>query len=469
MAHSEVPSLERLLDGVRRYYDASRQAKRSDFRAGETYIPVAAQVNDADEIVSVLEAVLEDRWASGGATESLEAGLPARFGRSTRALLVNSGSSANLVAVSSLAAPMMRTLKMRPLQKGDEVITAAAAFPTTVNPIFQNGLVPVFIDVDPATFNADPERVMAARTPKTRAIILAHALGNPFRADTLAAWAEKEDLYLIEDCCDALGAEIETGPGIGVEAGMNPGAGQAPIRVGSFGHFATVSFYPAHHMTTGEGGAVLSRDARFRRVAESMRDWGRDCWCAPGRDNTCGKRFGHEMGELPRGYDHKYTYTNIGYNLKMGELQASIGMAQLGKVDGFIATRRRNWALLNEGVRSSPVLREHLQPVRPTPGTRPSWFGFPVLCGEAIDRNALCAFLEARKVGTRMVFSGNLIRQPAYRGAEYRVCGQLEASDRIMNQAFWVGVHPALDPPQISYMIEQLDAGVRAQLETLPR
>jgi CDP-6-deoxy-D-xylo-4-hexulose-3-dehydrase len=340
----------------------------------------------------------------------------------------------------------MADLKMKPIEKGSEVITAAAGFPTTVNPIIQNGWVPVFVDVDLTTLNALTETIQAARTPKTRAVVLAHTLGNPYRADQLAEWCKKEGLYLVEDCCDALGAKIHTAEG--------------PNPVGSFGEFATLSFYPAHHMTTGEGGAVIPRDGRLKRVAESVRDWGRDCWCEPGKDNTCGKRFGYQLGDLPCGYDHKYTYSNIGYNLKGTDLQTAMGLTQLQKVDRFIAARNSNWAKLKAGVENSPSLREHLRVVQPTPGTQPSWFGFPMHCSEAIDREKLVAFLEERKVGTRLLFGGNLTRQPAYRQVEYRVHGTLENTDQIMRSTFWVGVHPALDDARIAYMLEQLEAGI---------
>ena len=322
------------------------------------------------------------------------------------------------------------------------MITAAAGFPTTVNPILQNGWMPVFVDVDPVTLNATPEAVMAARTPRTRAVVLAHTLGNPYRVDQVAEWCKREGLYLIEDCCDALGARVGNSP------------------VGSFGDFATLSFYPAHHITMGEGGAVLPSSGKWKRVAESLRDWGRDCWCEPGKDNTCGKRFCWKLGALPEGYDHKYTYSNIGYNLKVTDMQAAIGLSQLRKAGAFIEARRRNWKRLREGVRASPVLSARLRPIEATPGTEPSWFGFPMLCEEGIDREKLVAFLEERKVGTRLVFAGNLTRQPAYRGANYRVHGELKATDAIMARAFWVGVHPALDEARIAYMLEQLEAGI---------
>ncbi len=345
---------------------------------------------------------------------------------------------------------MLRDTRHRPLEPGDEVITAAAGFPTTVNPILQNGWVPVFVDVDPATLDVSPEKVFEARGPKTRAVVLAHTLGNPYRADMLSDWCKKEGLYLVEDCCDALGATI--------------GEGENQRPVGSWGDFATVSFYPAHHITTGEGGAVIPRNGQWKRIAESIRDWGRDCWCEPGKDNTCGKRFAWKLGDLPVGYDHKYTYSNIGYNLKMTDMQAAIGLTQLEKLPRFVAARRANWESLRAGIQASPLLRAHLTPVRPTEGTRPSWFGFAMICGQALDRNKLTFFLEEHKVGTRLLFGGNLVRQPAYRDLPHRVVGDLSGSDVIMRSVFWIGVHPALDSRRIAYMLEQLEAGVRVQV-----
>lgn len=430
----------RILDASREYFKKAHAPK--PFVAGETYIPVTTKVMDADDMAFLVDASLDIWLTAGRYAREFESKLPELMGRKTGALLVNSGSSANLVAVSSLGAPMMRDLKMKPIERGAEVITAAAGFPTTVNPIIQNGWVPVFVDVDSRTLNATPEAVMAARTSKTRAVVLAHTLGNPYRSDVISEWCKKEGLYLVEDCCDALGATV---------------GGQS---VGSYADYATLSFYPAHHITMGEGGAVLSRDGRLKRVAESMRDWGRDCWCEPGKDNTCGKRYGWTLGQLPCGYDHKYTYSNIGYNLKVTDMQAAVGLSQLNKVSKFVAARRANWKKLYAGIQSSPVLRERLTPVVPTEGTDPSWFGFPIHADPGIDREKLVAYLEEHKVGTRLVFAGNLTKQPAYQNAEFRIHGDLTATDRIMNHAFWIGVHPALDDEKIQYILEQLEAGV---------
>ena len=439
---------ETILQNCREYFAENFQQK--PFIAGTSYIPVTTKVMDAEDLANLVDASLDLWLTSGRFGREFESEISRLFDRNTQGLLVNSGSSANLVAVSSLGSAMLKDLRVKPLEKGDEVITAAAGFPTTVNPIIQNGGVPVFIDVDFKTLNAVPEAIQAARTAKTRAVVLAHTLGNPYRSDVVAEWCRKEGLFLVEDCCDALGATIET------QHGSKP--------VGSFGDFATLSFYPAHHITMGEGGAVVPRDGRWKRIAESMRDWGRDCWCEPGKDNTCGRRYGWTLGDLPCGYDHKYTYSSIGYNLKVTDMQAAVGVSQLKKLNRFVEARRANWKTLNEAVHASSLLREHLTPVQPTAGTQPSWFGFPVHCADHIDRERMVSFLEDHKVGTRLLFGGNLTKQPAYRDSEYRVHGNLENTDRIMSKTFWIGVHPALDSARITYMLEQLEAGIRKQI-----
>ncbi len=432
---------EEILQKSKTYFESTHGVK--PFIAGETYIPVTAKVLSSEDLQALISASL-DLWLTAGRfAREFEAELPKYFDRTTQALLVNSGSSANLAAISALAAPMMESLKLSRLQPGDEVITVAAGFPTTVNPIFQNQFTPVFVDVDVSTLNATPEQIFAARTNKTKAVVIAHTLGNPYRADKIAEWCEKEGLYLIEDCCDAFGAKIK--------------APQGPRSVGSFGHYATLSFYPAHHITMGEGGAVLSRDGKFKRVAESIRDWGRDCWCEPGVDNTCGKRFGHKFGTLPQGYDHKYTYSNIGYNLKATDMQAAIGLSQLKQVGRFIEARRANYQTLYNAITGSPKLRERLTPVIATEGTEPSWFGFPMHVKKGIDRNTIVRELELRRIGTRLLFGGNLTRQPAYKNLNYRMVGDLKNTDSIMEQTFWIGVHPALTPDRIQYMIETLE------------
>lgn len=438
-----------LLEAGKSYFQAAFPAPT--FVPGKTYVPVTTKVLDAEDFEYLLDAS-SDLWLTAGRfSRDFEKTLSPWFGRDTGSLFVNSGSSANLLAVSSLGAPILKTYKLNPIEKGDEVITVAAGFPTTVNPIFQNGWVPVFVDVDFQTLNATLELIQAAKTNKTRAVVLAHTLGNPYRSDLVAEWCAKEGIYLVEDCCDALGAEIRT------ESGELK-------RVGSFGDYATVSFYPAHHITTGEGGAVIPRNGRFKRVAESIRDWGRDCWCEPGQDNTCGKRFSQQLGELPCGYDHKYTYSSIGYNLKATDMQAAIGISQLKKAARFIEARRRNWHRIAQGIASSPLLKEHLTVVQPTKSTEPSWFGFAMHVSEGLDRERLVSFLEDQKVGTRLLFGGNLTKQPAYRGVEYRTVGELTNTDAIMRRTFWIGVHPALDEARIQYVLEQLEAGVRKGL-----
>lgn len=416
------------------------------FTPGETYIPVTAKSVDDDDLAHLLDASLDMWLTTGRYGRDFEAELPKHFGMKTKSLLVNSGSSANLLAVSALGSHQLEDFGYLPLKPGDEVITVAAGFPTTVNPIFQNFWKPVFVDVDLKTLNALPDQIINAVGPKTRAIVLAHTLGNPYRADILKEFCEKEKIFLIEDCCDAFGATI------------------GDQSVGTFAHYSTLSFYPAHHITMGEGGAVLSRDGRLRKIAESIRDWGRDCWCEPGKDNTCKKRFDHKLGELPQGYDHKYIYSHIGYNLKVTDMQAALGVSQLKKVDTFIQMRRDNYRKLLEGVNHSPFLKEHFQPVVATEGTNPSWFGFPLICSDKISRKNMVIKLEEKKIGTRLLFAGNLIRQPAYMNRDYRVHGQLNNTDTIMNQLFWIGVHPGLDDQKITYMLEQLETVGRQSL-----
>jgi CDP-4-dehydro-6-deoxyglucose reductase, E1 len=441
-----LESLRKDIKGLsEKYFSLTTHANRK-FVAGETYIPVTAKVLASDDLSALIDSSL-DLWLTAGrfATD-FETLLPKFFNRSAKALLVNSGSSANLVALSSFGAKTFETMGFKPLKQGDEVITVAAGFPTTVNPIVQNGWKPVFIDLDLATMNATVDQIAEAIGPRTRAISLAHTLGNPYRADLIRKLCDERNLYLMEDCCDAFGATINGDP------------------AGSFGEYSTLSFYPAHHITMGEGGAVLSANGRLKKVAESMRDWGRDCWCEPGVDNTCNKRFDQQLGQLPRGYDHKYTYSNIGYNLKATDMQAALGISQLNKVEKFVTTRRENWNKINQMINSSNILREHLTPVKPTENTNPSWFGFPLICSKAIDRNKLVRELEANKIGTRLVFGGNLLKQPAYQGIDCRIVGELKSTDQIMNHAFWIGVHPALDDEMLNYMIDKLEQLIKNQL-----
>lgn len=432
-----------LIDQSKQFFAESH--KPQAFIPGQTYVPVTAKVMDADDLAALVDASL-DMWLTAGRYgREFEAEFPKYFGRKTKALLVNSGSSANLVAVSSLGSHQLKEFGHEPLKAGDEVITLAAGFPTTVNPIVQNGWTPVFIDTDLQTLNATVEAVKEAKTSKTRAVVLAHTLGNGYRSDLLAEWCKKENLFLVEDCCDALGTKINGAP------------------AGSFGDYATCSFYPAHHITMGEGGAVMSKDGRFKKIAESFRDWGRDCWCEPGKDNTCGKRFCWKLGELPEGYDHKYVYSHVGYNLKVTDMQAALGVSQLKKAEKFVAARKSNWNYLYKGIKSSPILNQKFKPIEPTEGTEPSWFGFPILASEGMNREKIVSFLEDNKVGTRLLFAGNLTKQPAYKNVQYRVHGKLTNTDIVMNRVFWIGVHPALDQQRMNYMLEQLEAAAKAQ------
>ncbi len=416
-----------ILDLVRRYHDAAFAPR--GFAPGETAVPCAGRVFDGEELVRLVDSSLDFWLTTGRFAEQFEREFAARCGV-RHALLVNSGSSANLVALSCLTSPKLGDRRLKP---GDEVITVAAGFPTTVNPIIQNNLVPVFVDVDLPTYNIDPSQLGPALSDKTRAIMVAHTLGNPFDLGAVKAFADEHKLWLVEDCCDAVGATYQ-------------GKG-----VGTFGDLATVSFYPAHHMTMGEGGAVLTDRPRLKTLVESFRDWGRDCWCAPGADNTCGKRFDWQLGDLPHGYDHKYIYSHIGYNLKLTDMQAAVGVAQLGKLDAFIAARRANFRRLHDGLAD---LQDFYLLPEPTPGSEPSWFGFPLIVrdGAPFSRAELVNFLNARKIGTRQVFAGNLLRQPAYANIEHRRVGDLPRTDVVMNQALWVGVYPGLGDEQVDFI-----------------
>jgi CDP-6-deoxy-D-xylo-4-hexulose-3-dehydrase len=409
------------------------------FVPGETPVPVSGRVFDSDDICHLVDASL-DFWLTAGRYAAVfERAFARRVGRRT-ALLCNSGSSANLLAVSSLTSPLVGERRLLP---GDEVLTVAAGFPTTVNPVLQNGLVPVFVDIEPGTYNVDPARLAEAVGPRTRAIALAHTLGNPFDLDAVCAIAADHGLWLVEDCCDALGSTYR---------------GRA---AGTFGDLATVSFYPAHHITMGEGGCVLTDTPLVARAVESLRDWGRDCWCAPGEDDTCGKRFTWQLGELPHGYDHKYVYSHVGYNLKVTDMQAAVGVSQLEKLDGFVEARRRNWSRLRAGLEP---LEEHFVLPCATEGSEPSWFGFllTVRPEAPFTRAELIRHLEERRIATRLLFGGNLTRQPAYLGLPHRVVGDLATTDLVMESAFWIGVYPGLTDPMIDYVIEVLDDFARA-------
>ena len=409
------------------------------FVPGTSPVPVSGKVYGAPDMVSLVDSALDFWLTTGRFNAAFELKLR-RFLGVQHALTCNSGSSANLLAVSALCSPM---LGARALQPGDEVITCAAGFPTTVNPILQNNLVPVFVDVHVPTYNIRADLIEAAITPKTRAIVIAHALGNPFDLDMVMALAERHKLYVVEDSCDALGAKYR---------------GKL---VGTFGDVATLSFYPAHHITMGEGGAVFTNRSRLKRILESVRDWGRDCWCDPGKDNTCNKRFEHQLGELPYGYDHKYTYSNIGYNLKITDMQAAVGLAQLDRLEGFIAARRHNFARLKAAL---APLEEFLILPEATPHAEPSWFGFPLTVrpGAPFKRDALVLHLNARKIATRLLFGGNLLRQPYMLGRAHNVPGPLDGADLVMNSTFWIGVFPGLGDGHIDYMAEEMTGFCRA-------
>jgi CDP-4-dehydro-6-deoxyglucose reductase, E1 len=403
------------------------------FVPGETPVPVSGKVFDAAEMRLLVDSALDFWLTTGRFAEQFEREFARWFGI-RECVLVNSGSSANLVALSALTSPKLGDRRLVP---GDEVIAVAAGFPTTVNPIFQNGLVPVFVDVTVPTYNVDAAQLEATLSPRTRAVMLAHTLGNPFDVAAVTEFTRRHGLWLIEDCCDAVGSTYQG------------------RKVGTFGDLATASFYPAHHITMGEGGAVLANQPLLRTLAESFRDWGRDCWCDPGRENTCGKRFDWQLGDLPCGYDHKYIYSHIGYNLKMTDMQAAVGVAQLEKLDGFIAARRRNFQVLHAGLRG---LEEFFILPEATPGSDPSWFGFPIAVrpDAPFSRNQVTRHLEDRKIATRLLFGGNLIRQPAYEGRAYRVVGSLENTDFVMNQVFWIGLFPGISPEMIEHMLDSL-------------
>ena len=405
------------------------------FIAGESPVPVSGRVFDENDLFAVVESGL-DFWLTAGRFADLFEFKFAKFLGVRDARLVNSGSSANLVAVSVLTSP---TLGDRQLKPGDEVITVAAGFPTTVNPIIQNNLVPVFVDIELGTYNVDVSQLEKALGPRTKTMIFAHTLGNPFNVAAVSEFARKHNLWLIEDCCDALGSTF------------------GGRHVGTFGDLATFSFYPAHHITMGEGGCVATNKPQLIKLIESFRDWGRDCWCAPGKDNTCGKRFDWQLGTLPYGYDHKYTYSHIGYNLKATDMQAAVGVSQLVKLEGFIAARRSNFDYLAEQLQS---LSNVLLLPQATPGSEPSWFGYPIAVRpeSGLAREDVIRFLNERKIGTRLLFGGNLLRQPAYRDVEKRVIGDLPNSDFITENVFWIGVYPGLTRPMLDYVAETIHA-----------
>ncbi|HRD86875.1 MAG: lipopolysaccharide biosynthesis protein RfbH [Accumulibacter sp.] len=420
------PMRQQILDLVERYGEASRAT--AAFQAGVTPIPAAGKVIGGIEMRQMVDAVLDGWLTSGRFNTEFERRLGAFLGIE-HVLTTNSGSSANLLAFTALTSPSLGNRAIRP---GDEVITVAASFPTTVNPILQNGCVPVFVDVSLPTYNIDAGQIEAALSERTRAIMLAHTLGNPFDLDEVCRIARKHDLWLIEDCCDALGATYAGRP------------------VGTFGDIGTLSFYPAHHITMGEGGAVFTRDAQLKKIIESLRDWGRDCYCATGCDNTCGKRFAQRHGELPFGYDHKYTYSHLGYNLKITDIQAACGLAQMDRLPDFIAARRRNCEYLRQ--RLAPLADFLILP-EATPGADPAWFGLPLtLQPEAgCARVDLLTYLEQYRIGTRLLFAGNVIRQPYMQGRGFRLAGPLTQTDRVLDDTFWIGLWPGLSEEMLDF------------------
>jgi CDP-6-deoxy-D-xylo-4-hexulose-3-dehydrase len=432
MGDREKELREEIFQKVKEIYRL--RSLNNNFVPGETYVKYAGRVYDEQEMVSLVDSALDFWLTSGRFTEEFQKNFAAFFGVK-HAILCNSGSSANLLALSALTSPK---LGEEALEKGDEVITVASGFPTTVNAIVQNGLVPVFLDAELGTYNADVSHLEEAVGKRTRAIMIAHTLGNPFDLDRVLQVARKHKLYLVEDSCDALGATY---------------GGKL---VGTFGVLATFSFYPAHHITMGEGGAVITNDSRFKTVVESFRDWGRDCWCDPGKQNTCGKRFTWQLGDLPFGYDHKYIYSHIGYNLKATDMQAAVGVVQLRKARSFIERRKRNFQLLYDGLKK---YEEVFILPHALPKSDPSWFGFTLTVrdGMPFSKNQIVEYLESHKVATRMLFGGNLLRQPAYADVQCRVVGDLTNADKIMNDTFWIGVYPGIDEQRIEYVLKQFD------------
>jgi CDP-4-dehydro-6-deoxyglucose reductase, E1 len=415
-----------ILELVAEYHQAAFPTK--EFTPGSSIVPVSGKVFDATELQYLVDSSLDFWLTTGRFAAEFERKLANWIGVK-HCLLVNSGSSANLVALTALTSPQLGD---RRLQPGDEVITVAAGFPTTVNPIFQNQLIPVFVDIKLPNYDIDITQLEAALSPKSKAIMIAHTLGNPFNLTGVMQFAEQHNLWVIEDNCDALGSVYQ---------------GQ---KTGTFGHLATLSFYPAHHITMGEGGAVLTNDTKLKKIVESFRDWGRDCWCNPGVDNSCNKRFGWQLGDLPPGYDHKYTYSHIGYNLKLTDMQAAVGLAQLDKLPQFIEQRRQNFDFLYQQLQD---LEDVLILPEATYDSEPSWFGFilSVRSGASFTRNELVQYLEKNLIGTRLLFGGNLIRQPAYKDQKYRVIGNLDNTDYVMNNTFWIGLYPGLTEDMLKY------------------
>ena len=417
-----------IFEKVKEYYKLKH--KRDEFISGKMKIPYAGRVYDQNEIISLVDSALEFWLTAGRFANQFEKEFAGFLGVE-HCSLTNSGSSANLLAISALTSP---ELGEKRFERGDEVITVAAAFPTTVNPIIQNNLVPVFLDVNLGTYNIQADKIEDAISDKTKAIFLAHTLGNPFNLDKILEICKEHNLWLIEDNCDALGSKYKG------------------KYTGTFGHIATFSFYPAHHITMGEGGALVTNDAQLKRLIESFRDWGRDCWCEPGHDNTCGKRFGWQLGTLPFRYDHKYIYSHIGYNLKVTDMQAAIGVEQLKKLPSFIEARKRNFKILCERLKK---YEKYITLPKVEPEADPCWFGFPITVRKdtGFTRDDIVKYLEDNKIATRMLFAGNIIRHPSFENVNYRIYRDLVNTDRIMNDTFWIGVYPGLTSEMINYML----------------
>ena len=412
----------------------SMDSDTSLFKEGESTIPPSGKVIGGNELEMMTDAVLDGWLTTGRFNEAFEKKL-GDYLSVKHVLTTNSGSSANLLAFTALTSPKLGD---RAIQLGDEVITVAAGFPTTVNPILQNNCVPVFVDVDIPTYNINTDLLEEAYSKKTKAVMIAHALGNPYNLKVVKAFTEKYNLWLIEDCCDALGSEYN---------------GQ---RVGSFGDVGTLSFYPAHHITMGEGGAVFTNNGQLKKIIESFRDWGRDCYCQPGCDNTCGKRFSWQLGDLPDGYDHKYTYSHLGYNLKITDMQAACGLAQLERVDDFVQSRKDNFSYLTEKLQS---LTDYLILPEATENSVVSWFGYPITIKQnaGTSRVMLLKYLDQYNIGTRLLFAGNLTKQPYFKGQKCRIIGNLENTDIIMNQTFWIGIYPGINYEKLDYVVNQLE------------
>lgn len=405
---------------------------------GKSNVPVSGRVYGQEEMENLIDCSLDFWLTTGRFNDAFEKKFAQYLGVN-HVLTTNSGSSANLLAISALTSSRLGARQLKP---GDEVITVAAGFPTTVNPVIQNDLIPVFVDVNIPTYNIRSDLIEAAVSEKTRAVMIAHTLGNPFDLDEIMRVAQQHDLWVIEDCCDALGSKYT----------LHNSSGSARL-AGTFGHIATFSFYPAHHITMGEGGAVATDDHELKKIIASFRDWGRDCWCPPGHDNMCKKRFDRQLGDLPKGYDHKYIYSHLGYNLKITDMQASIGLAQMEKLEGFIKTRRQNFNILKEGLKE---LEDIFILPEATQGSMPSWFGFPITIrtGSGIKREELLRYLNEKKIGVRLLFGGNLTKQPYMKNRKYRVAGELINTDIIMNQTFWIGVYPGLFESHLFYVID---------------